>query len=227
MASFSTVSLMRETPDVVRRFAEYYREAGVDEVARLPSMARAAGLARCSTSRVSCSCPATTPSGPIVAAGGPTRSRNGRPPSLWPGLRRCRSSWLLVWMPTSSSSATADPGFPRPISQLADAVRVETAEAVWGPGDYLAAPFGSTHFRLGWRSHKLWKGLGAWFTGDVARYMQYGLAGHIGGKQFLRADRTYSSIDCHSAERNGVDITRPAARSTRTLPTCTSATSTR
>jgi hypothetical protein len=40
--------------------------------------------------------------------------------------------------------------------------------------------------------------------------MQRGLTGHVSGKQFVRSGRDYSWIRNHSAERDGIGITRRA-----------------
>lgn len=209
MASFSTVSLVRETPDVVRRFAEFYRAAGADEVIVYvdgPSP-ELRGL--------------DLPGMVLIEADEAfwTALRGERPPGLeerqsavaQDALRRCTSDWLLV--------ADADefvfgdrpiPAFLDAIPDGYDSVAVPTAEAVWGPGDAIDVPFGSSHFRLMWRREKLWKGLGGLVYGPIARHMQRGLTGHVSGKQFLRTGRAYSWIRNHSAERDGRGITRRA-----------------
>ena len=212
MASFSTVSLMRETPDVVRRFVDFYRAAGADEIfvytdGPAPELR---GL--------------DLPGLVLIEAdeGFWTALLGARPPVLevrqsevsQDALRRCRSDWLLVC--DADEFVFGD----RPITAFLDAipagedsVAVATAEAVWGPGDAIDTPFGSTHFRVVWRRHKLWRGLGGLVYGrPIARHMQLGLTGHVSGKQFLRTGRTYSWIRNHSAERDGKGITTPAFR---------------
>ena len=210
MASFSTVSLMRETPDVVRRFAAFYHAAGADEifVYHDGDAPKLRGL--------------DIPGLVLIEADDAFWAQllGARPPALearqsavaQDALRRCRSDWLLVC--DADEFVFGD----RPIAAFLDAipagqdsVAVATAEAVWGPGDALDTPFGSTHFRVMWRRHKLWKGLGGLVYGrPIARHMQFGLTGHVSGKQFLRTGRTYSWIRNHSAERDGKGVTRPA-----------------
>lgn len=210
MASFSTVSLMRETPDVVRRFAEFYHAAGVDEVliyvdgpASVLRGLDVPGLVLIETDEgfwagLGHECPA------LLEERQHAVSQDA--------LRRCRSDWLLVV--DADEFVFGDrpiPAFLDAIPSGYDSVAVPSAEAVWGPGDAIDTPFGSTHFRLVWKRDKLWKGLGGLVYGrSIARHMQRGLTGHTSGKQFLRAGRDYSWIRNHSAERDGENVTRPA-----------------
>jgi hypothetical protein len=212
MASFSTVSLMREAPDVVRRFAEYYRAAGADEIL-VYSDGPADELRELDVPGLVV----------IEADAAFWTERLGERPAVLEtrqsevakdGLRRCRSEWLLVV--DADEFVFGDrpiPGFLDGIPTGFDSVAVPTAEAVWGPGDELDTPFGSTHFRLKWRRARLWRALGGLVYGrSIARHMQHGLTGHLSGKQFLRTGRTYTSIRNHSAHRNGKPITTQARR---------------
>ena len=211
MASFSTVSLMRETPEVVRRFVDYYRAAGADEIivyfdGPAPEI-RALDM----------------PGLVLIEADDAfwTGLLGERPPVLevrqseaaQDGLRRTRSDWLLVV--DADEFVFGDrpiPAFLDAIPPGADLVAVPTAEAVWGPGDDIDSPFGSTHFRVVWKRDKLWKGLGALVYGrPIARHMQRGLTGHVSGKQFLRVGQSYSQIGNHAARQDGEGITRRAA----------------
>jgi hypothetical protein len=211
VASFSTVSLMRETPDVVRRFAAYYRDAGADETLVYhdgPLPPELAALEVPGLVLVACDDVFWE-----ALAGGRADGLEDRQSAIaQAGLARCRSDWLLVC--DADEFVFGDrriPDFLDRIPASVDAVSVPTAEAVWGPGDDLSVPFGSTHFRLKWRSDKLWKGLRRLVYGEVAPHLNSGLAGHVSGKEFLRAGRSYSWIRNHSAQRDGVGITRPAA----------------
>ena len=217
MASFSTVSLMRETPDVVRRFADFYRAAGADEMlvysdGPSPEL-RALAI----------------PGLVLVEADDGFWAGLGekRPPGLEErqsrvyhhAVGRSRSDWLLVC--DADEFVFGD----RPVAAFLDAipadhdsVAVQVAEAVWGPGDAIDTPFGSSHFRVVWRRHKLWRSLGGLVYGRaIARHMQLGLTGHFAGKQFLRTGRSYSRIGNHATERDGRAITRQAAEIDRAL----------
>lgn len=212
MASFSTVSLMRETPDVVRRFAEFYHAAGAEEtiVAIDGEADELDGL--------------SVPGLVIVAANAAFWDSLGieRPEFLEDrqaavsqyALRRCRSDWLLVV--DADEFVFGDrpiSGFLDGIPAGHDSVTVPTAEAVWGPGDPVDTPFGSTHFRVIWRRDRLWRRLGGLVYGrPVARTMQRGLTGHTVGKQFVRAGATFSRIGSHAAQRDGETVTTAAHR---------------
>lgn len=200
---------MRESPDVIRRFARYYLSAGAAEVLVYhdgppPDLGEAdlPGL-------VVVACDADFWSG---QAGGRPEALEDRQAAIYRvGLDRCRSDWLLVV--DADEYVFGD----RPIGRFldgvpdgADAVLLPTAEAVWGPGDDLDRPFGSTCFRTRWRSDTLWRRLRRPIYGEVAHFMRRGLVGHIGGKMFLRAGREYSVIRNNAAERGGVVISRPA-----------------
>jgi glycosyl transferase family 2 len=201
---------MRETPDVVRRFAEYYGAAGADETLVYhdgPLPPELAAIEVPGLVLVACD------DGFWSALGGrPDGLEDRQSAAAQAGLARCRSAWLLVC--DADEFVFGDmriPDFLDRIPDSVDAVSVPTAEAVWGPDDDLAAPFGSSYFRVKWRSERLWSGLRRLVYGEVAPHLNRGLAGHISGKEFIRAGKSYSWIRNHSAQRDGVGITRPAA----------------
>jgi hypothetical protein len=210
VAGFSTVSLMRETPEVVRRFAEYYCAAGAEETlvyhdGPLPPELAALDV----PGLVLVACDDAFWSG---LGGRPEGLEDRQSATAQAGLARCRSAGLLVCDADEfvfGDLRIAD--FLDRVPATVDAVSVPTAEAVWGPGDDLAAPFGSSYFRVMWQSEKLWRGLRRLVYGEVAPHLNRGLAGHVSGKEFIRAGRTYSWIRNHSAQRDGAGITRPAA----------------
>ena len=209
MASFSTISLMLEAPDVVRVFADYYRRAGAEEVivfwdGPLPDEAAAIE----GVSFVACDAAFWESEG--MARPAVVLERQYAVAQA--GMRRCGSDWALL--------ADADEfvfgdrsisAFLDAIPPQADAVSVPTAEAVWGPGDEMGKAFACTHFRLAWRRRRWWAVLRWPVYGSVGRHLQAGLTGHSAGKQFLRVGRRYSRILCHSAQRDGQGLTRRAA----------------
>ena len=209
MASFSTVSLVHETPEVIARFARYYAAAGADEVlvyldGPAPGLAdldlRGLTLIECDAAFWE------------LSGGRPAVLEDRQHLVIQAGLARCRSDWLLVV--DADELVFGDhalPDFLDAIPGGVDAVSLPTAEAVWGPGDDLDLPFCSTCFRIKWRSDRLWQALGRPIYGEAARYMRCGLIGHVTGKEFVRAGRAYSRIGNHAAERDGEVITRPAA----------------
>lgn len=211
MASFSTVSLMRESPEVVLRFASYYVREGAEEVLVYYDGAPPAELS------------GSEPAGlAVIACDDAFWAKTGglRPVALEErqaavyrlGLARCRSAWLLVV--DADEYVFGDRAIGTFLDQVpadADAVKLPTAEAVWGPGDDLDTPFGSTHFRTVWPRDRLWRLLRGPLYGRAARYMRRGVVGHVGGKEFLRAGRPYSRIGNNAADRDGVTISRFAA----------------
>ena len=207
MTAFSTVSLMRESPEIIGRFVRYYLAAGAEEVmvfhdGPAPSALNPgddAGRMRRGVLGESLRRTAGGARGPASAVYGL-------------GQRRCRTEWLLVV--DADEYVFGDrsiPSFLGAIPDEAELVSLPTAEAVWGPGDQIDAPFGSTHFRLEWRRPWLWRLAWRPLYGRMGADMRRGLLGHVRGKQFLRADRRYSAIRNHDALRDGRVLTRPAA----------------
>lgn len=208
MAGFSTVSLVRETPDVLLRFAGHYLRAGAGEVLAFwdgddpPALPEVAGLTLVS-------CDAAFWAG----LGGRPDGLEARQAAIYAvGMARAAGDWLLVC--DADEFVFGD----RPLADWLDAippgedvVRLPVAEAVWGPGDDLGADWGSTHFRTVWPRERLWRLLRRPIYGPVAPFMRRGLLGHIEGKQVLRVGRPYSAIRNMAAERDGRLIGRPAA----------------
>ena len=210
MTTFSTVSLMQEAPDVVRRFAEYYRAAGADEILVYSDGPAPALRALDVPGLVVIEADAAFWADRLGARPEALEARQSQ--VAQDALRRSRSAWLLVV--DADEFVFGDRPIPRFLDGIPDgydSVAVPTAEAVWGPGDALDTPFGSTHFRLAWRRARLWGVLGGLVYGrPIARHMQRGLTGHTSGKQFLRVGREYSSIGNHDSRRDGKAVTRPA-----------------
>lgn len=205
VARFSTVSLMREEPDVVKHFATYYHGLGAAAVI-IYNDGPAGHLAHIEDSRTR-----------IIACDDAFwHRRGGRPAGLEErqaavfadGVAECGTDWVLLC--DGDEFVFGD----RPIEQFLDwipaeveSVRLRTVEAVWGPEDDADKPFGSTWFRTAWDSRRVWRNLGALIYGRRARFFDDGLLGHVWGKQFLRAGRPYDRIGNHDAERGGMPLT--------------------
>lgn len=205
VARFSTVSLMREEPEVVRHFISYYHALGAAEVIIYHdgSAEEIAGL--------------EGPRARIIACDAAFWQRlGGRPPGLEErqaaifadGLARCGADWALLC--DGDEFVFGD----RPVEQFldwippeVDSVRLRTAEAVWGPSDDADAAFGSTWFRTAWTSGRAWRYLRRLVYGRRARFFRDGLIGHVSGKQFLRTGRSYGRIGNHDSDRDGETIT--------------------
>ncbi len=207
MASYSTVSLIKETSDVIQQFAGWYANGGADEVmiyydGKPPEIALGPRvvLVECGETFWAELC------------GARPQALEDRQSAIYAaGLARCRSEWLLV--------VDADEFVfgNRPIAEFLnevpdsiDAVSLPTAEAVWGPGDQLEVPFGSTHFRMAWPQGWVWRRLHRLIFADVAQHLRRGMTGHLSGKEFIRVGRPYSWIGNHRALRDGKPITHRA-----------------
>lgn len=208
MASFSTVSLVREEPDVLTRFAGHLA-GGAAEVMLFwdggdpPELPEMAGLVV------------------TVCDDAFWQGMGGRPVALEArqsavygrAMALCRSEWLLVC--DADEFVFGDrplPAWLDAIPAADDVVRLPVAEAVWGPGDDAGRTWGSTYFRTVWPRERMWRALGRPIYGEVAPFMRRGLAGHTGGKQVLRTGARYSAIRNMAAEREGRIVGRPAER---------------
>lgn len=208
MASFSTTSLVRESPEVILRYARYYASVGVDDILLFwdgddtPTLPPVAGLSLTA-------CDAEFWAG----LGGRPEGLEARQAAVYGvAMQRCRSDWLLIC--DADEYVFGDPHLGDWLDRIpghADAVRIPVAEAVWGPGDDPGTAFGSTWFRTAWPRERLWRLLGRSVYGDVAPLMRRGLLGHVEGKQVVRTGRTYSAISNMGAEQDGRPVGRPAS----------------
>jgi hypothetical protein len=213
VADFSTVSMMRETPEIVGNFVDYYRRAGARQIliyydGTAPEMRidHPAEIVECNEAF-------------WAERGGRPKALEDRQAMVYlAGLERCRSPWMLV--------ADADefvfgnlrvPDFLDRVPDEVDAVRLPTAEAVWGPGDTLGASFGATYFRTAWPRGRVGRLLRRAIYGKVAALMPNGLAGHRRGKEFIRTGRGIDGIGNHTASRDGRLVTVDVDRLDRKL----------
>ena len=209
VASFSTVSLVKETSDIIKRFANWYRSAGASEVfiyhdGPAPEMTLGAGvvLVECDDAFWADLCGSR-----------PAALEDRQSAVFAAGLAKCRSDWLLVVDADEFVFGNrAIPEFLDAVPPSVDAISLPTAEAVWGPGDELGVPFGSTHFRMAWPRGWIWRRLNRLILADMAHHLQRGVTGHTSGKEFIRASKPYSLIKNHVALRDGVLITRRAGK---------------
>ena len=212
MAGFSVVAMMRETPDVVQRFVDYYEALGATEVfvyfngpaEELPPI--------CGATRTNLDAAFWARNPDITLETIEDRMRV----CYRDCLPRCRTPWLLVV--DADEFVFAD----RPLTALldsvpesVDAISFPTAEAVWGPGDDPDQPFGSTYFRTKWPSELQWRLLRRPIYGAVSSVMRWGVLGHVAGKHMLRTDRPHISIGGHRSMRGTESVTRPAASASK------------
>ncbi len=186
MASFSTVSLVKETPDVIHRFAEWYRAAGASEVLIYHDGPAAQMELGSGVTQIECDEAFWND----LCGGRPPVLEDRQSAVFAAGLERCGSDWLLVVDADEFVFGNrAIPDFLDNVPGTVDAVSVPTAEAVWGPGDALGEPFGSTHFRHGLAARM-----------DLAAAQSGDLRGR-GAAPAARSNRSY--------ERQGVPSRRP------------------
>ena len=208
MATFSTVSLMQETPDVVQTFVRYYRNAGAAQMLVYYD-GPAPDLRLEGTDAVLVECDAAFWT---AACGARPEAVEDRQSAVYEAAyARCGADWLLVV--DADEFVFGDRGIPEFLDLIpaeVDAVGLPTAEAVWGPGDDPDIAFGSRHFRLGWPHGRLWRVPQRLVFGRIAGYLHDGLAGHVSGKEFVRVGRRLDWIGNHYALRDGISVTRRA-----------------
>jgi hypothetical protein len=208
MSGFSVVVMMRETPDVVRRFVDYYRGLGADEIFIYFN-----GPAEELPDGIPARCTICTPAFWDRQGGTPPDTIEGRQQICYRHCYgRCRSPWLLVV--DADEFVFGD----RPLRPLlaaipptVESIRFPTAEAVWGPGDDPNEAFGCTYFRTQWRDRRLWRIFGPLIYGRTSAYMRRGMMGHAWGKHIVRSGLSGIEVTAHVATRNGASVTVPAA----------------
>jgi hypothetical protein len=185
--------MMRESPDVVRRFCQYYRQIGAEDVLMfwdgnprgeerhaLENAARAGG-----SSLVFCDDDFWRGLG----VDGPNLHLEALQSRIYHfGYEQCKSDWMFFWdadeflvSPVSVSDVL------KAIPEDVQSLRVQNFEAVWGPDDDSSEAFGCSYFRVPLPSGSLLsKALSLIIFGKYVRLTRRGLVGHDQGKQFLR-----------------------------------------
>lgn len=209
MCGFSVVVMMRESPDVVVRFVDYYLRLGASQIfiyyngpaEEVPPVA-GADVTVCTpafwASRVA---------GPVSDA-----LEDRQRICYRDAYARCTAGWLLVV--DSDEFVFGD----RPLAPLLDAlprsvesIYFPTAEAVWGPGDDPHRAFGCSYFRTGWQHLRLWDLLRRSIYGGVSDVMRGGVMGHAIGKHLVRTGLRDCSISGHRSKRGDKIISVAAA----------------
>jgi len=208
MARFSVVAMMRESSDIVRRFVDYYQALGAseifiyfngppDEIPLIPGAIR-----------TNCDADLWARHSDL-----PLETLEDRMRICYRDCHpRCTTGWLLVCdadefvFSDRSLGALLDT-----VPDEVDSVGFPTAEAVWGPGDDLDEPFGSTYFRVPWPRDMQWRLLRRPIYGSVSALMRSGLLGHTAGKHMIRTDRSYTLVGGHRTMRGDEVVTKPAS----------------
>ncbi len=215
MASFSVVSLMKEEASIIRRFVDYYQKLGAERIFILYD----GGLDDLAADGV-------TPA--VLAAQGaellscddafwlreagkvPEHLEHRQRAAFAVGHARNPSDWLLV---CDADEFVIDrmpvAGFLDRIPIGVDSVVIPPAEAVWGPGESIDVPFGSSWFRRPGLQGRFDKYI---VYGPMGVLFRRGLLGHALGKQFVRRGARFDLIHQHFAYRDGKRISVPAAQ---------------
>lgn len=198
--TFSVTAMMRETPDVVRRFLDFYRAAGAETIFVYfdGPIDGLGGLDLTGTELIECDdafWQATSGGRPqtLSAALWATHTRSAR---------LHRSDWLFI---TDADEFLTGGDIRDMLARVptdVEALRIRNVEAVWGPGDDIVRPFALTHFRKP-MPKKLFALLARPLYGKVAPFFHRGLVGHSEGKHFLRRGAAFTEIQSHDTFRDG------------------------
>ena len=193
--------MMRETPDVIRRFAAFYRAAGAERILvyydgalddRGGMVPDDVVLTECTAEFWKETCVVGRPDH-LEAAQGKVYSH---------AARTNTSDWLLV---VDADEFLVGGSIRSMLSRVPDeieALRIRNVEAAWGPGDDITRPFASTDFRKP-LPKKLFALLSWPLYGGLTPFFHRGLVGHSEGKHFVRREARGCEIQCHDSFRDG------------------------
>lgn len=203
--TFAVCAMVREDPEVLVQFADYYRAIGASEILLYydgtpPDDPR---LSRPGLMLVACD-----------AAFWAKRPEGTRPRSVDVAQGACfdaaRRASVADWLFVTDADEFLIP--PVPVGDLLarvpegiDAVRVQTAEAVWGPGDDPDLNFGCTYFRRPIRP-RLARILEPLLYGRASVFYRKGLIGHAAGKHFVRRTGDVTRIGNHNSYRGATPV---------------------
>lgn len=221
MTSFAVLVLMKETPEVMMRFAAYYHRIGAAQIVLyhdgplVPPLADALDMeqmAACGVELVGCdeNFWKNTPGGVR-----PDDIQDRQRVIYLDGQARCRTDWALI---CDADEFVIDripvPAFLDALPAEADTVSIAPAEAVWGPGESIDTAFGSTWFRRpDFEASRLEKRLqigSLKLYGPFGVLFRSGILSHAVGKQFIRVAAHFDVVDLHFSIRDGVKLTVPA-----------------
>lgn len=199
--SFAVAALVREAPEALARFARHYARAGAASVTLYGDGPedRAEAVAGVPGARF-------VPCGPgfwdALGRGRP-ESVEARQVAVYEhALARLEADWLLPCDADElvfGEGAEAISRFLGAVPAGVPSVQVPSAEAVYGPGDALGAPWAARWFRLPTEDRAML----AEAYGEDAALFQRGLLGHHEGKSFHRRGAALAWIGLHLAGRPG------------------------
>ncbi|MEO0682668.1 MAG: glycosyltransferase family 2 protein [Pseudomonadota bacterium] len=211
MPTFSVAVMLRETPDLIDRFVRYYEALGAAEIFLFHDGPLAPGPEGDALRE-------RLHGNPIVRleewtedmfkdALGEEDAKSFHPKQSYLYMlakQRNAQDWIFYCDADEFLIARGD------VAELLSRVpknfrciSVPVAEAVWGPGDAIEAPFGSTHFRRPIRKAGTWNVARRWLYGENGLLMENNCLGHALGKAFLRHDANADLIVSHRSYRNG------------------------
>ena len=205
--SFTVVALMREEPFIVNRFIEFYLRSGANEVqiyfdGILSDRGSVLNLGHPRVKFIEC-----TDAFWQANCGTRPESLELAQVAIYNiALSLCSCDWMLI---VDSDEFVNGPRSIRSllssVPEGIDSVRIQTAEAVWGPGDDITLEFGSSHFRTAlprFGTGLLTKLL----YGRYAPLFRAGMLGHTAGKHFLRRDARIDQVGIHFSNLRGQAI---------------------
>jgi hypothetical protein len=211
--TFSVCCMMRESPDVVRRFCQYYRQIGAENVwmfwdgnprgeerHALENAARAGG-----SSLVFCDDDfwrGLGVDGPIL------RFEELQSHVYRFGYEQCKSDWMFFCDADEFLvSPVPVPDVLKAIPEDVESLRIRNFEAVWGPDDDISEAFASSYFRVPLPRVPLLSRALSWIVfGKYVRLTRRGLVGHSQGKHFLRTGIKDLTIQSHVSLCNGKSL---------------------
>jgi len=208
---FSVVCLARESPEVLKRFLDYYCNLGaevvfiyLDEPCSDEWLSFAAKFPAQRIRFTYCDCDYWT-----NLLGKDTNILHLKQEAVYVlAQKECSSTWLFITdsdeyvIPHCAVSAVLDR-----MPSSVDAFGLPPAEAIWGPGDDLDHQFGSTWFRRPFKSKLLWKMLSFVLYGSLRSCFTRNHLGHVSGKHFIRSAAEFDLIGNHRSMRREKSVT--------------------
>lgn len=201
---FSVVAMIRESPEILQLFYEYYISQGASHVTvyfdgECP-IAQADLPVQVEILPVTDADRALIPSGEV-------RNRAGLQGILFKREHDRRLAQWLVAVDADELIYTQNrlDRFLADVPGDVEAVQFPTGEAVYIGDEAADEIFSSTHFRMvpgRWLSQVLMHTI----YRDVKKQFRRSMVGHVSGKQALRTSARVDAINCHFATRNGQRI---------------------